>query len=350
MLKPLSSSSGKSGASRYGSVPGSVGAINSKPPAVISMNRPQIGAFNPAFNPGNRIMGSDGRLETPQKRDTKSAGVVTGGSVNPLGKVGGSSLPTRDTPKPKPVILPPKPQPSYLPTGFTNVPQQQQQPLQQPKQTFAPSPTQSKPIKPLSNNPATSAYNASKSRMTPAAVSTPAPTIAPTGVSQQQITSLNNQVSEMKKEIEQLKALINDLNQGVEGVNERLNTSIWDSYSFEGTVSVDGGVDAWDELPFDNTDDNHIQNAKLPTNSPKLFSEGESVKLFYPLVEFNVTLGDGSLQKWRFARSRIFREEAYNISDVYFPLEISKAFLPKVDATSNVDDFTLVNTISNVRI
>jgi hypothetical protein len=323
----------KGNSTKLGMVPGGVGSGKKPLPPIISkspmtpMNPLNGGAFIPGANQGTRIMGWDGVKNTQPERDNNKPGangVVPSQMLNPLGKVGGGNKKRLTTLKPGGLM-------NAMSASPTNVTLKPTKPTNQSNKPFTPSPPSTFTNKPISpqNTPKPKAPTRNPSQVK---VSTSPGTTQVLDIQQQQ-------------QMEELKNTVSQLQSQIDALSEKVSSIEWDSYIFEADVVVPSGVDAWTELPSE-SNDIHIHDVKMSTLKGKSFTFGEKIKLSYPIVEFQVTMEDNSIQKWRFARSRIFIEEGWRLSDVFFPLEISSSFLPE----SVKGDNELITTVGNVRV
>lgn len=373
MIRP---NNGKTG-DKYGPVRGVPGATNKPLPPVYKQSPQYMGPFVQGANQQTRIMGWDGVREQGRPRDPKSDGVPPAQMINPLGKVGGGGALPSMTAKQRPVQ-----QPIRQPPPVTMQPMYQQQPQQPQQPTYQPQPTaqqQQRPqpvsmqnfIQPL-NQPAARVPTSqpTKQPVGRSPMQAPQPSrqqqsqTLPTRQPQQQpqqappppqrnelLEAIRKEIGELQQQVEQMKdntEQIYELQDGLGKLIQKVESIEWDSFSFEADVAIAGGVEVWEELPSD-TMDIHFQNIK-PNESPrKIFKDGERVRIHYPLAEFNVEMPDGSLQKWRFGRARIFKTDGWLLDDVYFPLEISASLLL---GSSHPDsqDFSLVTTVANIRV
>lgn len=362
-------------ADKYGPVRGVPGATNKPLPPVYKQSPQYMGPFVQGANQQTRMMGWDGVREQPRPRDPKSDGVPPAQMINPLGKVGGGgalpSMTAKQRPPQQTLRQQPVQQPMY-----------QHQPVQQPM--YQPQPTNQQRPQPVSmqnfiqpmNQPAARVPTAPQPQPTKQPIRSPlsaqpprqmaphqqAPQTLPTrqqpqAQPQQQapprnelLEAIRKEMGELQQQVEQMKDntdQIYELQDSLGKLIQKVESIEWDSFSFEADVSVPGGVDVWEELPSDTMDVN-FQSIR-PNQSPrKIFKEGERIRVHYPLAEFNVEMPDGSLQKWRFGRARIFKSDGWLLDDVYFPLEISASSL--IGADQQNPDFSLITTVSNIRV
>lgn len=367
---------------KYGPVKGVPGATNKPLPPVYKQSPAYMGPFVQGANQQSRMMGWDGVKEQPRQRNPAADGVAPAQMINPLGKVGGGgALPSMVSKQRPPAQRPVQAtQTTYQPqqTQFQQQPQYQPQPSQrqQPQQTqsmqnfiqplnqpaarvptSAPQPQPSKqPLRSTGQQPRQmSQIQPPQSAQQPLRQA-PVQQAPPPNAQIAQIELLKKEVNELKLQVESMKdntEQIYELQDSLGKLINKVDSIEWDSYSFEADIAVASGVGVWEELPADSIDV-HVDNIQRNTSSStsdKIFKEGEHIRIHYPLAEFNVEMHDGSVQKWRFARTRIFKSEGWLLDDVFFPLEISAAFLPGgADSDPQNPDFSLVTTVSNIKV